>query len=53
MGAAYALGRLGEAEPPSCLSLAKGARRPRAVLASVVDDVEANMATVPRWTGDG
>ena len=31
----------------------KGARRPRAVLAPVVGDIEANMATVPRWTGDG
>ena len=53
LGAGYAPGRLGEAGPPSCLSLAKGARRPRAVLASVMDDVEANMATVPGRTGDG
>ena len=36
-----------------CLSLAKGARRPWAVLASVVGDVEASMATVPSRTGDG
>ena len=53
LGAGYALGRLGEAGPPSRLSLAKGARRPWAVLASVVDDVEASMATVPSRTGDG
>ena len=53
LGAGYAPGRLGEARLPSSVSLAKGARRPRAVLASVVDDVEANMATVPRRTGDG
>ena len=53
MGAGYAPGRLGEAGPPSSVSLAKGARRPRAVLAPVVGDIEANMATVPRRTGDG
>ena len=34
------------------LSLAEGARRPRAVRESVVGDVEANMATVPSRTGD-
>ena len=53
MEAGYAPGRLGEAGPPSSVSLAKGARRPRAVLAPVVGDIEANMATVPRRTGDG
>ena len=53
LGAAHIPGRLEEARPPSSVSLAKGARRPRAVLASVVDDVEANMATVPRRTGEG
>ena len=53
LGAGYAPGRLGEAGPPSCLSLAKGARRPRALLASVMDDVEASMAIVPSRTGDG
>ena len=53
MGAGYAPGRLGEAGPPSSVSLAEGARRPRAVLALVVGDVEVNMATVPRWMGDG
>ena len=53
MGAGYAPGRLGEAWPPSSISLAEGARRPRAVLAPVVGDVEVNMATVPRQTGDG
>ena len=53
LGAGYAPGRLGEARPPSRVSLAKGARRPRAVLAPVVGDIEANMATVPRRTGDG
>ena len=53
MGPGYTLGRLGEAGPPSRLSLAKGARRPWAVLASVVGDVEASMATVPSRTGDG
>ena len=53
LGAGYAPGRLGEAGPPSCLSLAKGARRLWAVLASVVGDVEASMATVPSRTGDG
>ena len=53
MGAGYTPGRLGEAGPPSSVSLAKGARRPRAVLAPVVGDIEANMATVPRRTGDG
>ena len=47
MGAGYAPGRLGEAGPPSSVSLAKGARRPRAVLVPVVGDIEANMATVP------
>ena len=51
--AGYAPGRLGEARPPSSVSLAKGARRPRAVLAPVVGDIEVNMATVPRRTGDG
>ena len=35
------------------LSLAEGARRPWAVLASVVGDVEARMATVTSRTGDG
>ena len=53
MGAGHAPGRLGEAGPPSSVSLAKGARRPRAVLAHVMGDIEANMATVPRRTGDG
>ena len=53
LGAGYALGRLGEAGPPSSVSLAKGARRPWAVLAPVVGDIEVNMATVPRRTGDG
>ena len=53
LGAGYAPGRLGEARPPSCLSLAKGARRPWAVLASVADDFEASMDTVPSRTGDG
>ena len=53
MGAGHAPSRLGEAGPPSSVSLAKGARHPRAVLASVVADIEANMATVPRRTGDG
>ena len=53
MGAGRTPGRLGEAGPPSSVSLAKGARRPRAVLAPVVGDVEVNMATVPRRTGDG
>ena len=53
MGAGYAPGRLGEARPPSGVSLAKGVRRLRAVLAPVVGDIEANMATVPRRTGDG
>ena len=53
LGAGYALGRPGEAGLPSSVSLAKGARRLRAVMASVVDDVEANMAIVPRRTGDG
>ena len=48
LGAGYAPGRLGEAGPPSCLSLAEGARRLRSVLASVVGDVTVNMATVPR-----
>ena len=53
LGAGYALGRLGEAGPPSRLSLAKGACRPWAVPAPVVDDAEASMATVPGRTGDG
>ena len=53
MGAGYAPGRLGEAGPPSSVSLAKGARCPRAVLAPVVGDIEVDMATVPRRTGDG
>ena len=53
MGAGYAPDRLGEVGPPSSVSLAKGARRPRAVLAPVVGDIEANMATVPRRTGEG
>ena len=51
MGAGYAPGRLGEAWPPSSVSLAEGARRPRAVLALVVGGVMVNMATVPRRTG--
>ena len=51
--AGYTLGRLGEAWPPSSVSLAEGARRPQAVLAPVVGDVTVNMATVPRRTGDG
>ena len=46
MGASYAPGRLGEAWPPSSVSLAEGARRPRAVLAPVVGGVMVNMATV-------
>ena len=53
MGAGYTPGRLEEARPPSGVSLAKGARRLRAVLAPVVGDVEVNTATVPRRTGDG
>ena len=53
LGAGYALARLGDAGPPSRLSLAKGARRPWAVLASDVGDVEASMATVPSRKGDG
>ena len=53
MGAGYALGRLGEAGPPPRFSLAEGTRRPWAVRESVVDDVEASMATVPSRTGDG
>ena len=53
MGAGHTPGRLGEAGPPSGVSLAKGGRRPRAVLAPVVGDIEANMATVPRRTGNG
>ena len=53
MGVGHAPSRLGEAGLPSSVSLAKGARRPRAVLAPVVGDIEANMATVPRRTGDG
>ena len=51
--AGYALGRLGKAGPLSRLSLAEGARRPWAVLASAVGDVEASMARVPSRTGDG
>ena len=53
MGAGHTPGRLEEARPPSGVSLAKGARRLRAVLAPVVGDVEVNTATVPRRTGDG
>ena len=53
MGAGYAPGRLGEARPPSSVSLAKRARRPRAVLAPLVGDIEVDMAIVPRRTGDG
>ena len=53
MGAGHAPGQLEEARPPSGVSLAKGARRPRALLAPVVGDIEANTATVPRRTGDG
>ena len=53
MGAGNAPGRLGEAWPPSSISLAEGARRPRAVLAPVVGGVMVNMATVPRRMGDG
>ena len=49
----YTLGRLGEAGPPPRFSLAEGTRRPWAVRESVVDDVEASMATVPSRTGDG
>ena len=52
MGAGCALGRLGEAGPPSRLSLAKGARCSWSVLASVVADVVAGVATVPGRTGD-
>ena len=52
-GPAPPLADWGRAGPPSHLSLAKGARRPWAVLAFVVDDVEANMATMPSRTGDG
>ena len=50
--AGYAPGRLGKAGPPSRLPLAEGARRPWAVRESVVDDVEASMATVPSRMGD-
>lgn len=53
LGAGHAPSRLGEARPPSSVSLAKGAHRPRDVLAPVVGDIEANMATVPRRTGYG
>ena len=53
LGAGHTPGRLEEARPPSGVSLAKGARRLRAVLAPVVGDVEVNIATVPRRTGDG
>ena len=53
MGAGHTPGRLEEARPPSGVSLAKGARRLRAVLAPVMGDIEANTATVPRRTGDG
>ena len=51
MGAGRTPGRLEEARPPSGVSLAKGARRLRAVLAPVMGDIEANTATVPRRTG--
>ena len=51
MGAGHTPGRLEEARPPLGVSLAKGARRLRAVLAPVVGDIEANMATVPRRMG--
>jgi len=53
LGAGHALGRLGEAGPPPRFSLAEGSRRPWAIRESVVDDVEASMATVPSRTGDG
>ena len=53
MGVGHTPGRLEEARPPSGVSLAKGARRLRAVLAPVVGDIEANTATVPRRMGDG
>ena len=52
MGAGHTPGRLEEARPPSGVSLAKGARRLRAILVPVVGDIEANTATVPRRTGD-
>ena len=53
MGAGHTPGRLEEARPPLGVSLAKGARRLRAVLVPVMGDIEANTATVPRRTGDG
>ena len=53
MGAGHTPGRLEEARSPSGVSLAKGARRLRAVLVPVVGDVGANMDTVQRRTGDG
>ena len=53
MGAGFAPGRLGEAGPPSSVSLAKEARRPRAVQVYVAGDIEVNMAKVPRRTRDG
>ena len=43
----------GEAWPPSGVSLPEGAHRPWAILAPVVGDIEANMATVSRRTGNG
>ena len=52
MGAGHIPGRLEEARPSSDVS-GKGARRPWVVLAPVVGDIGANMATVPRRTGDG
>ena len=51
MGAGHTPGRLEEARPPSGVSLAKGARRLRVVLAPVMGDIEANTGTVP--AGDG
>ena len=53
LGAGHTLGRLEEARPPSDVSLAKGARRLRAVPAPVVGDIEVHTATVPCRTGDG
>ena len=53
LGAGYAPGRSEAAWPPSSISLAEGAHRPRAVLALVVGGVMDNMATVPRRMGDG
>ena len=52
MEAGYTLGRLGKAGPPLRLSLAEGARSPRAIQELVVDDVVAGVATVPGRTGD-